>query len=146
MPYSWIRLSTLGEFAMLRRAGLLAVVLLMPSMGFAHDVGPGPHGGEVEDANPGPSLHFEVVVKGKTGDVYLMDENEKPLSTADVSGNVTVLADKKKDQVKLSPVGSGMMSGSGDFAADPNMRALVSLTVSGVKQQALFSRLGEQKP
>ena len=131
---------------MLRCAGLLAVSLFLPSVGFAHDVGPGPHGGEVEDANPGPTLHFEVVVKGKTVNVYLLNEEEKPIPVTGTSGDVIVLANKKKDRIELAPAGSDMMSGTGDFAADPNMRALVSLTVSGVKQQALFSRLGEQKP
>jgi len=125
---------------------LLAAALFLPSVGFAHDVGPGPHGGEVEDANPGPTLHFEVVVKGKTVNVYLLNEEEKPVPVSGASGDVIVLANKKKDRIELSPSGSDMMSGTGDFAADPNMRALVSLTVSGVKQQALFSRLGEQKP
>ena len=131
---------------MLRCAGLLAAALFLPSVGFAHDVGPGPHGGEVEDANPGPTLHFEVVVKGKTVNVYLLNEEEKPVPVSGASGDVIVLANKKKDRIELSASGSDMMSGTGDFAADPNMRALVSLTVSGVKQQALFSRLGEQKP
>jgi hypothetical protein len=131
---------------MLRYAGLLAAALLLPSVGFAHDVGPGPHGGEVEDANPGPTLHFELVLKGKTVNVYLLNEEEKPVPVTGTSGDVIVLANKKKDRIELSPAGSDMMSGTGDFAADPNMRALVSLTVSGVKQQALFSRLGEQKP
>ena len=56
-----------------------------------------------------------------------------------------MLAQKKKDAFDLAPVGSEMMTGTGSFAADPDMKALISVTVSGVKQQALFSRLAEQK-
>ena len=130
---------------LLRRAGVLAMLLLAPTVGFAHNAGPGPHGGEVEDANPGP-IHFEVVVKGKTVNVYILDEDEKPIASTGVSGDVVVLANKQKDHIELAPAGSDMMAGTGTFAADPNMRALVSLTVSGVKQQALFSRIGEQNP
>jgi hypothetical protein len=129
---------------MLRRAALAMSIVVAPSLGLAHSLDNGPHGGEVEDANPGPALHFETVVKGTTVNVYLNDEDGKSIYAAGVVGTVTVLAAKKKNIIQLAPMGPNMVTGTGDFLPDPDMRALVSLTVQGVKQQALFSRLGMQ--
>ena len=124
-----------------RRLLLAALFLLVPVGGFAHSVTSGPHGGEVEDANPGPSLHFETVVKGTTVAVYLSDEDGKPIPSAGVSGTVVVLANQKKVNFNLAPAGPDMLTGTGEFADDPNMKALVTLMISGAKQQALFSML-----
>ena len=126
---------------MVLRWALVASVLLAPASGWAHVMEAGLHGGEVEDANPGPALHFETVVKGSTVSVYLIDENGKPVDTTGVVGTVTVLAAKKKDTIQLTPMGANMVTGTGSFIPDPDMRALVALTIHGVKQQALFSRL-----
>jgi len=130
---------------MLQRVFLAVVLMSAPAYSFAHSMDNGPHGGEVEDANPGPSLHIEATVKGTTLNVYLTDGDGKPIAASGVTGNAVVLAQKKKDAFDLAPVGSEMMTGTGSFAADPDMKALISVTVSGVKQQALFSRLAEQK-
>jgi hypothetical protein len=126
---------------MLRRAALAIVIALPPVLALAHSMDNGPHGGEVEDANPGPTLHFETVVKGTTVSVYLNDEDGKSIDASGVVGTVTVLAAKQKNVIQLAPAGLNMLTGTGDFVPDPDMRALVSLTIQGVKQQALFSRL-----
>jgi hypothetical protein len=121
---------------------LLALLLLLaPIPGFAHTITNGPHGGEVEDANPGPNLHIETVVKGTTVMVYLSDWNGNPVSTAGVTGKVIVLANEKKDFFDLAPSGADALTGKGTFADDPNMKALVTLTVAGATQKALFSVL-----
>ncbi len=129
---------------MLQRVFVAVALLFAPACSFAHSMDNGPHGGEVEDANPGP-LHIEATVKGTTLNVYITDGDGKPIAASGVTGNAIVLAQKKKDAFDLAPVGSEMMTGTGSFAADPDMKALISVTVSGVKQQALFSRLAEQK-
>jgi hypothetical protein len=120
-----------------------ASVWLAPGNAFAHSVVNGPHGGEVEDATPGP-IHIETVVKGTTVTVYLADENDKALPVTGATGTVIVLANQKKFSIPLAPTDAGMLTGTGSFASDPNMKALVTLTVSGVKQQALFSMLSGQ--
>ncbi len=123
---------------------LAALFLLFPIRGFAHTITNGPHGGEVEDANPGPSLHFETIVKGTTVTVYLSDEDGKAIPAAGVTGTVIVLASEKKVNFNLTPTGPDMLTGTGNFADDPNMKALVTLMVSGAKQQALFTMLKGQ--
>lgn len=127
---------------MLRRAFLSALAISsLPGLALAHGLEAGPHGGAVADATPGPDLHIEIVVKGKTVQVYIINETGKPLLSAGVSGNVTVLANKKKTIVTLTQAGLDALSGTGDFESDPQMRALVLLTVAGVEQRALFSSL-----
>ena len=131
---------------MLGRA-FLAITLafaLAPATGFAHTVVNGPHGGEVEDANPGPDLHVETVVKGTTLTVYLTDVNGKVVAATGVTGKAVVLANEKKDYFDLAPSVSEMLTGTGTFADDPNMKALVTVTVAGTKQQALFTQLHAQ--
>lgn len=118
-----------------------ALIAAVPTIAFAHSIQSGPHGGEVEDANPGPALHFEVVVKGSTLTVYLSDEDGHPIPSQAVSGSAIVLANKTKDRFDLAPKSDNALQGAGTFSSDPDMRALISLTISGEKQQALFSRL-----
>jgi hypothetical protein len=124
-------------------AVLAPVFVFTPIRGFAHTITNGPNGGEVEDANPGP-LHIETVVKGATVTVYLTDENGKSLPVAGATGSVIVLAKEKKVSVPLAPTESGTLTGTGNFASDPNMKALVTLTISGQRQQALFTMLSGQ--
>jgi hypothetical protein len=120
---------------------LAALLMFAPAFGgFAHTVTNGPHGGEVEDANPGP-MHIETVVKGTTVMVYLSDADGKALPITGTTGSVIVLAHERKVSFALAPSGTDMLTGTGDFADDPNMKALVTLTVSGATQKALFSML-----
>jgi hypothetical protein len=126
---------------MLNRFVLAVIFGSLPGLALAHSGDIGVHGGEIEDANPGPTLHFEVVVKGSTVNVYLSDEDGKPVAAAGVAGTVTVLVNKKKEVVKLEPTASDLLSGAGSFTVAPDLRMLVSVTIGGAKQQALFSRL-----
>lgn len=120
---------------------LLAALLgLLPAPVFAHSMVNGPHGGEVEDANPGP-MHIETVVKGTTVNVFLSDGDGNAMKMSGVTGSIIVLADEKKVSFDLSASGADMLTGSGNFADDPHMKALVTLMISGQKQQALFSML-----
>ena len=126
---------------MLRRALLAGLVTTLPAWAFAHGTEPGPHGGEVEDANPGPNMHMEVVLKGSVINVYLANEDGSQVATAGLSGTATVLVNKKKEQVTLVPAGGNLLTGTGSFVPATDMRMLVVVTVGGIKQQALFSRL-----
>jgi hypothetical protein len=126
---------------MLTRFVLAILIAALPALALAHGADPGPHGGEVEDANPGPALHIEVVLKGSAISVYLADEDGKQVPTAGVTGTATVLVNKKKEQVTLAPAGNNLLTGTGSFTPATDLRMLVAVIVSGTKQQALFSRL-----
>src|SRR5580692_276791 len=121
------------------RIVLVLLLAAVPVPGFAHMILNGPHGGEVEDATPGPNLHIETVVKGSTVTVYLSDFNETAISATGVAGKIIVLANEKKDYFNLAPSGPNALTGQGTFTATPEMKALVTLTVSGQEQKALFS-------
>jgi hypothetical protein len=126
------------------RIVLVLLLTAVPVPGFAHMILNGPHGGEVEDATPGPNLHIETVVKGSTVTVYLSDFNETAISATGVAGKIIVLANEKKDYFNLAPSGPNALTGQGTFTATPEMKALVTLTVSGQEQKALFSFLHPQ--
>jgi hypothetical protein len=126
------------------RIVLVLLLTAVPVPGFAHMILNGPPGGEVEDATPGPNLHIETVVKGSTVTVYLSDFNETAISATGVAGKIIVLANEKKDYFNLAPSGPNALTGQGTFTATPEMKALVTLTVSGQEQKALFSFLHPQ--
>ena len=127
----------------MRRRFILVGLGLVPSaLAFAHPSGPGPHKGEVQDASPGPTLHFEVVLKGSVISVYLANEDGSQVPTAGLTGSATILVNKKKEQVDLVPAGGNLLTGTATLAPGADMRMLVVVTVAGVKQQALFTRFG----
>lgn len=121
-----------------RPAALAAALVLLPTLALAHSDMNGPHGGEVEDANPGP-YHFETAVQGNTLSVFVTDADEKPVTAAAITGFAVVLVNKVKQQVALAPAAANQLQGSGSFAAGAELRVLVSLVIDGQKQQALFS-------
>lgn len=117
---------------------LVLLPMLAPVLALAHSDMNGPHGGEVEDANPGP-YHFETAVQGNTLSVFVTDADEKPVPVTPITGFALVLVNKVKQQVTLAPVAANQLQGSGSFAAGAELRVLVSLVIDGQKQQALFS-------
>ena len=123
---------------MLRRYACAAALALLPAPALAHSDMNGPHGGEVEDANPGP-YHFETAVEGHTLSVFITDADGNPVAAANAPGTAIVLVNKVKEQVTLAPVSANELKGTGSFTAAPDMRVLVSLVIDGQKQQALFS-------
>lgn len=121
---------------MLRYA--FAAALLLPAAAFAHSDLNGPHGGDVEDASPGP-YHIETTVKGSTLSVFITDQDGNPAPAAGVTGTAVVLVNKVKTPVTLAPAADNQLQGTGAFTAAPDMRVLVTLMIDGQKQQALFS-------
>jgi hypothetical protein len=117
---------------------LCAVALLLPAAARAHSDLNGPHGGDVEDANPGP-YHIETAAKGSTLSVFITDQDGNPSPAAGVTGNAVVLANKVKTPVTLAPVSGNQLQGTGSFTAAPDMRVLVTLTIDGQTQRALFT-------
>ena len=98
-----------------------------------------PHGGQLRMAGV---YHFELVVAKDSKEVkdnpvlvYLTDHADKKVPSAGTRGTVTILAGKEKTTVQLLPDGDNKLKGSGRYASDPAMKAIVSITFADGKTE-----------
>lgn len=103
-----------------------------------------PNGGQMRMAGP---YHYELVIKPakKAGAndvvVYLTDHAGKEVDAKGATGTATILAGGKTT-VTLTPEGKNVLKGSGNFAMDPNLKAVVSVRFPGkAAEQARFTPL-----
>lgn len=100
---------------------------------------PTPHGGQMRMAG---LYHFELVVKPGELTVYVTDHGDQPIATDGASGSATLLAGGQRSQIKLSPAGDNRLQGTGAFAMDEQMRAVLSIQFPGQgPEQARFTPL-----
>ena len=139
-------------------AAILAGVLTMAlsaAPAFAHDAAhpdtvKTPNGGQLRQAGP---YHYELVTARDGTDakespvvVYVSDDGGKKVSTAGASGTATVLSGKAKATAALAPDGDNRMSGVAKYASTPDMKVVVSITLSGKQpEQARFTPLSIAK-
>lgn len=103
-----------------------------------------PHGGQLRMAGP---VHLELVLSKtpleateKAIAVYVTDHAGKPQATAGASGTITILSGKTKVSVALKPDGDNKLSAQATYAATPDLKAIVSVTMAGQPaQQARFT-------
>ncbi len=113
----------------------------------SHDAQKAPNGGQLSKAGV---YHFELVVAqdGKeTKDnpvvVFVTDHAGGRIPTAGASGTATLLAGKAKSAVTLTPDGDNRMKGVAKYAATPDMKVVVSITLPGkATEQARFTPIG----
>ena len=78
--------------------------------------------------------------------VYVTDHAGKKIQTAGGSGTATILAGKLKASAILKPDGDNRMKGSASYAATPDMKVLVSITLAGKPpEQTRFTPLAVAK-
>ena len=78
--------------------------------------------------------------------VYVTDHAGKKVQTAGASGTATILAGKLKASAVLKPDGDNRMKGNANYAASPNMKVLVSITLAGKPpEQTRFTPLSVAK-
>ncbi|MBI5473569.1 MAG: hypothetical protein HY961_14615 [Ignavibacteriae bacterium] len=94
-----------------------------------------PHGGLV--VTVGKDYHFELVVKEKELNLYVLDAKEKALSVKDVSGDIVVLMGKEKKTMKLSPSGD-FLKASGDFTKAEKFTAVATVKLRGKNETGRF--------
>ncbi len=101
-----------------------------------------PNGGQLRMAG---GYHYELVIKPAGKDnanevlVYVTDHGGKEVSVAGASGTATILSNGKAT-VQLKPEGKNLMKGAGNFAASPNLKAVVSIGLAGQQpEQARFT-------
>ena len=96
-----------------------------------------PHDGQLKMAGP---YHLELVIKPGELQVYVTDHVGTKQATQGSKGSATVLSGKKKTVVKLTPAGDNLLKGGGGFAATPDMKVVVSVTLARqAPQQARFT-------
>ncbi len=88
----------------------------------------GPNGGQRIDLAGG---HAELVAEGNELRLYLSDNAYRPRSAEGASGQAVVLAGGRQTTVALTPAGTDMLRGQGDFTAASGMRVVVTLTMPG---------------
>ena len=129
--------------------GLLAMPLIA-SNALAHSDAPHgmmkpAYGGQVQAT---ASYQLELVVRKDSAEakdnpvaLYLYDHDGKKVASAGAGGSVTLLSAKEKAVVRLKPDGDNRLSGTGRYASDPAMKALVAVTVGDKTEQARFTPL-----
>ena len=127
----------------------VGVALASPAL-FAHGNEPhaAPHGGQIGVAG---AYHLELVVVGNSKEardnplvVYVTDPAGAKLSTVGAGGTATILAGKVKSTASLAPDGDNRLKGKANYASTPDMKVVVSLTLSGkAPVQARFTPLAK---
>ncbi|PIQ13904.1 MAG: hypothetical protein CO125_05900 [Hydrogenophilales bacterium CG_4_9_14_3_um_filter_59_35] len=133
------------------KLSLLAASLIVPQGAFAHtdeylDTQAAPHGGQLRMAG---IYHYElVVIKDSHGVkenpvvVYVTDHAGAKIATAGATGTATILAGKLKATATLKPDGDNRMKGFAKYASTPDMKGVVSITLSARQpEQARFTPL-----
>ena len=103
---------------------LLAAAALTVGAAWAHGDEKARHGGLVQMAG---EVKFELVAKGDSAEVYLDDHGET-ISTAKLSGKLTVLSGSNKSEAKLEPEGNDRLVARGvKLARGDKVIALVTM-------------------
>jgi hypothetical protein len=107
------------------KAMLIAVALgasaLLPAAAHAHGAA-AKHGGVVQASG---DLSFEAVAKDGALTIYVEDHG-KPVSTADMSGRLTLLSGSEKSEAPLAPAGDNRLRAENVRVA-PGTRAVAVL-------------------
>lgn len=74
--------------------------------------------------------------------VFITDGHGKKLSSSGATGTATLLSGKDKTVISLTPDGDNRMKGTGKYASNPTMKAIVAITLPGrPTDQARFTPL-----
>lgn len=140
---------------MFRKSLITAASLFALSTGaaLAHtdeylDTQQAPNGGQLRMAG---NYHFELVVAKDSKEakdnpvlVYVSDHAGTKVPTTGAKGTVTILSGKAKATVNLTPDGDNRLKGTGIYASTPDMKAVVSITLTGkAAEQARFTPLAK---
>ncbi len=109
---------------------MMAMTLTVALSGNAVAHGEKPkHGGVMQTAS---DLNFELVSKGGNATIYVEDHG-KQLSTAGMTGKLTVLNGTEKTEVPLEPAGENMMVTKRQAKLAKGAKAIASMTFADKK-------------
>ena len=94
---------------MKRNALVIGVLLALAGPSAAHDMGSGPHGGQVVDVK---GHHVEFTVKDTVITVYLTDDKDGPIASAGAQAKALVQDAGKSDTVSLTPLEPNVLTGT----------------------------------
>jgi uncharacterized Zn-binding protein involved in type VI secretion len=118
------------ENAMNKLITLAALVMAVAASGnvLAHGDKP-KHGGVVQAAS---DLAFELVNQDGKATIYVEDHG-KPVSTAGVTGKLTVLNGAEKSELPLEPAGDNTLATKGEAKLAKGAKAIAALTFADKK-------------
>lgn len=142
-------------FKSLFKTGLTTLVVaagLLSSAAFAHtdeylDTVVGPNGGQLRMAG---AYHFELLLvkDAKAGaasavKLYLLDHANNPQSVKEAKATVLIVSGKQKAKADLTLAQANLLSGSADYTAAEDLKAVVNVTIKTehgeVTEQAKFT-------
>ena len=107
----------------------------------------GKHGGQLRMAGP---WHFELVLdkqadgsKAVPVPVYLTDHGDQPIATQGAESKVTIISQNKPVQVTLTAKAPNLLVGEAVYKAEPELKAVVQLTLNGESQNARFTPMAK---
>jgi hypothetical protein len=119
-----------------RISGVMLAGILWTSAAFAHDPKP-QHGGAIVVAG---TYHVELVAKGTAIDVYLLDHNDKPVTTKGRKGMAILVVDGKSTRIPLESVEDKRLSGTAPAAMTAKPKGVIQITEpTGGTIQARFN-------
>ncbi len=122
----------------LRQIAFALSLLLSPALASAHGAPPpAAHGGVVAESSG--DQWVELVIHGDQVAAYVMDQDGKPVLSAQLGGKATVLAAGKREEVALTPGEGNSLTGKLAAAASGKVTAIIQLTVSGKPATVRFA-------
>lgn len=123
---------------MLKPTTLAALLLAATPAAFAH--GPTPtasHGGAIAESS---SHHWvELVMSGDRLAAYVVNDDGKPVPSAQLGGKATVLAGGKREEVQLAPAEGNSIAGKLAAPVQGRATTVLQLTVDGKPTQVRFA-------
>lgn len=118
----------------LKMLALLAT-LALGSPASAHDA-KSMHGGRIVFAG---NFHVEMVTKGDTVDIYLIDHNNKPIEAAGYKGLAILSVGGKSQRITLGAADGSKLTGKADGVLPEQPKGVVQITQpSGTTVSAKF--------
>ena len=115
-------------------------VLLMAAAPAAFAHGPTPtasHGGTIAETS---THHWvELVMSGDQLAAYVVDDNGKPVPSAQLGGKATVLVGGKRQEVNLRPTEGNRIAGKLAAPVQGRATTVLQLTVDGKPTQVRFA-------
>ena len=121
-----------------RKMRSLKTALLVVIIGVASVFGSVAHGGALPTVGPNGGVlaesgehHIELLVKGQTITVHLLDHDNNATNEPGVKGDATVVAGSFKERLELTSKPGGIFNATGNFPATGPLQVKVSLTPPG---------------